>query len=150
MRRAALCLVTLLCLSGCRAQPPAPPAPPDLKPFVGKLATESGLLGPDTLGKRLQALMGEGEYRAMLADWQTQTPIEEESGIFHASGCRAHDCLAVNYQLFVEPARDTISVFRLRDNAIKSFEEKGPIALPKQLSSDFENLKRNFNDPRFK
>ena len=153
MTRRWLCLFLLASFAACRSQTPAPAPPPrlpDLKPFVDKLATESALFATDKLGARLQKLLGDAEYRQMVADWQTQTPVEEEGGVFHASGCRAHDCLAINYQLYVEPARDAISVFRLRDQKITPFEEKGPVRLPARLASDFETLKSNFNDSRFR
>ena len=138
--------VLLGAIASASAQGPARPLDA-LKPQVSKLGADSGILKAPPLADRLQKLMGTSAYQAMLKTWQTETPLKEEGGILHASGCQAHNCGDTGYELFVDPAGDNVNVYAFSKKAMKKYEEKGPIALPPGMAADFKATVSNRTMP---
>lgn len=121
-------------------QPEATPSKPGvtsiLKKSAGKYPYEIKLLDNAELKDRLKKLLG-AEFAAMKANWNVETPMEIESGIFKASACEAHNCGSNNYILFVDLKNDNINVFHVEDSGTKHYFESGEIKLPEKFTVDF-------------
>lgn len=58
---------------------------------IGEYAYEFNLFENPTVVSRLENLVGEEEFKYLVNDvYQTQTPIEYNNGMFHASGFQKH------------------------------------------------------------
>ena len=62
-----------------------------LADHIGQYAYEFDLFENPTVKSRLENLLGEQEFNYLVKDvYQTQTPIEYNDGMFHASGFQKH------------------------------------------------------------
>ena len=117
-------------------KPATPALSSTLKKFVGKYPYEVKLLDRPELKDRLKKLLGP-DFAAMKANWNVETPIRIESGIFMASGCEQHNCGDNRYLIFVDLEKDNINVLHL-ENGTQTYAERGKIALPKKFESEVE------------
>ena len=116
-------------------KPPAPALGATLKKFVGKYPYEVKLLDNPALKDRLKQLLGP-DFAAMKANWNVETPIEIENGIFMASACEQHNCGANTYYLFVDLEKDNINMLHVK-NGTQVYAEHGRIALPRKFKEQF-------------
>lgn len=116
---------------------------PDLDRYLNKMPTTSGLLKDPVLAARLKAMMGDARYQTLLQDWQTESPLSVEDGVYHTNGCQAHNCFDVDYHLFLDPATDDVNLYAFRDRKMEAFEDKRAIPLPEDLAGDFAAVKTN-------
>lgn len=117
-------------------KPATPALSVTLKKFVGKYGYEVKLLDRPELRDRLKKLLGP-DFAAMKANWNVETPIQIESGIFMASGCEQHNCGDNRYLIFVDLEKDNINVLHL-ENGTQTYAEHGKIILPKKFESEVE------------
>lgn len=108
---------------------------PILKKSAGKYPYEVKLLDNEELKDRLKKLLGK-DFAAMKANWNVETPMEIENGIFKASACEAHNCASNTYVLFVDLNNDNINVFHVEDSGTKHYFEGGEIELPRKFADD--------------
>ena len=114
------------------------PAPSDLMfvtEWVGKYPNEVGLLEQPALTKRLESLL-KGHYAAFTENWNTETPVTLTDSIVHTSGCKAHDCTALSYDLYIDLPEDNINIYAITDGKVSIFAEKDTIDLPKKLKDE--------------
>ena len=115
-------------------KPTTPALSVTLKKFVGKYPYEVKLLDNPALKDRLKKLLGP-DFAAMKANWNVETPIEIENGIFMASGCEQHNCGDNRYVMFVDLEKDNINVLHI-ENGTQTYAEHGKIALPKKFDDE--------------
>lgn len=115
-------------------KPSPPPLNVALKKFAGKYPYEVKLLDRPELKDRLKKLLGP-DFAAMKANWNVESQIEIENGIFMASGCEQHNCGDNRYLMFVDLEKDNINVFHL-ENGTRTYAEHGKIALPKKFEDE--------------
>ena len=115
-------------------KPAASSLAPTLKKYVGKYPYEVKLLDNAELKSRLVKLLGP-DFAAMKANWNVETPMEIEDGIFMASACQQHNCADNRYLLFVDLENDNINVLHI-ENRTQTYAEHGKIALPKKFESE--------------
>ena len=114
-------------------KPPAPALSSTLKKYVGKYPYEVKLLDNPDLKDRLKKLLGP-DFAAFKANWNVETPIEIESGVFMASACQAHNCGDNRYLLFVDLDKDNINVLHV-EHGTQTYAENGKIALPRKFEA---------------
>ena len=115
-------------------KPATPALGVTLKKYVGKYPYEVKLLDNPALKDRLKKLLGP-DFAAMKANWNVETPIEIESGVFMASACQAHNCADNRYLLFVDLDKDNINVLHV-EHGTQTYAENGKIALPKKFEAE--------------
>lgn len=113
-----------------------------LKSSVGKTASDIRLWENKEISGRLEKLLG-ADYAALKKYWQTQTPIQAEENVLSLSGCEDNNCGGNQWVMFADTASDNINVHHFKNGAMKTYREKGEIALPKGLAKDFETIKEN-------
>ena len=116
-------------------KPATPALSMTLKKYAGKYPYEVKLLDNPALKSRLVKLLGP-DFAAMKANWNVETPIEIDSGVFMASACQAHNCADNRYLLFVDLDKDNINVFHV-EHGTQTYAENGKIVLPKKFEDEF-------------
>lgn len=129
---------------------PATAAMPDsndlafLTAWSGKYPQDVDMFGLKVLDNRLKRLMG-ARYDTMIADWNTETPIQVEDSVIHTSGCKAHDCPADSYELYIDLKNNNINVYNFHHDTLTFYAEKDSFPLPAKMKADllvtFSNAK---------
>ena len=115
-------------------KPATPPLSSTLKKFAGKYPYEVKLLDRPELKDRLKKLLGP-DYAALKANWNVETPMAIEDGIFMASACEQHNCADNRYLMFVDLEKDNINVYHV-ENGSQTYAEHGKITLPKKFEDE--------------
>lgn len=115
-----------------------------IEEWVGKYPNEVNLFGLKVLSNRLQQLMG-NQYDSMIANWNTETPIEIEDSVIHTSGCKAHNCPADSYDLYIDLADNNINVYNLQNDSLIFYAEKDTISLPSKMKANLSVILSNAN-----
>ena len=110
--------------------------------LLGKYPTQVELFKNEILASRLKNI-NRFDYDALIANWNTETPITIEDQIIHASGCKAHNCPSSGYELFIDLKNNNINVYHFRSNTLRVYTEKDWISLPKGFSNEIETKKSN-------
>ena len=110
--------------------------------LLGKYPTQVGLFENEILASRLKRI-NRLDYDALVANWNTETPITIEDQIIHASGCKAHNCPSSGYELFIDLKNDNINLYHFRANTLRVYTEKDWITLPKGFSNEIDIKKFN-------
>ncbi|MEO6683498.1 MAG: hypothetical protein ABIN48_11815 [Ginsengibacter sp.] len=113
-----------------------------IKNWDGKTAREAGMFEDSTLVNRLSILLG-NEYQYFQENWNVQTPIEKEKGIYTASGCKQHDCPTYYSIVYFDIENNNINVLIKRGLLYKLFTEKGEIPLPSQMKKNQNIIRAN-------
>ena len=118
-----------------QATPVKPSVVSILKKSAGKYPYEIKLLDISEMKDRLKKLLGK-DFADMKANWNVESPMKIEDGVFMANACEAHNCGANMYLLFVDLKRDNINVYHVNDDGTKHYFERGEIALPKDFADE--------------
>ena len=110
--------------------------------LLGKYPTQIELFKNEILASRLKNI-NRFDYDALIANWNTETPITIEDQIIHASGCKAHNCPSSGYELFIDLKNDNINIYHFRSNTLRVYTEKDWITLPKGFNNEIETKKSN-------
>ena len=113
-----------------------------LNDYIGKYPTQIKLFENEILASRLKKI-NRLDYDALVANWNTETPITIEDDIVHSSGCKAHDCPSSGYELFIDLKNDNINIYHFRGNTLRVYTEKEWITLPKGFNDEIETKKSN-------
>lgn len=113
-----------------------------LTEWVGKYPKEVDLFKLNVLTSRLQQMMGT-QYDSLVANWNTETPIQLEDSVIHTSGCKVHDCPADSYDLYIDLAGNNINVYNFQYDTLYFFAEKDSFSLPAQMKADLNIIKSN-------
>lgn len=110
--------------------------------WVGKYPKDVNLFDRHALNERLKALLKD-RYDIFIANWNTETPLMLTDSIIHASGCKAHDCSALSYDMYIDLSKDNINIYAITDGTVSVFTEKDTIALPKKLKDELRIIISN-------
>ena len=114
-----------------------------IKSWIGKTAKEVSMFDNSVLQRRFLALLGPEEYTLLKNNWMVQTPFEEESGIYSASGCKQHDCPSYHVIMYFDVANNNINIAMFKNNNFRMYAEKGEIILPDGMQKDIQTNKGN-------
>lgn len=110
--------------------------------WVGKYPGEVKLLEQPALSSRLKTLLG-NQYNFMMGNWNTETPIMMIDSIIHTSGCKAHDCASVSYDLYIDLPTDNINMYAIKNDTVKLYTENDTISLPKKFKDELRIIISN-------
>ena len=110
--------------------------------LLGKYPTQVNLFQNEILTSRLKNI-NRFDYDALIANWNTETPITIENQIIHSSGCKAHNCPSSGYELFIDLKNDNINIYHFRGNTLRVYTEKDWIDLPESFNNEIETKKSN-------
>ena len=99
---------------------------------VGKYPRDINLFENEEVVSRLKFLTGEN-YLEMLSNFNVETPIVSENGIYKVTGCKQHDCPAYHTTILFDAHNDNMNVLINQDGKIKGFAEKATIDLTETL-----------------
>lgn len=99
---------------------------------VGKYPRDINLFENEEIVSRLKFLTGEN-YLEMLSNFNVETPIVSENGIYKVTGCKQHDCPAYHTTILFDAHNDNMNVLINQDGKIKGFAEKATIDLTETL-----------------
>lgn len=101
---------------------------------VGKTALEVKLFEDVNFSERLKKIAG-ADYETMVKNFNVQTPIVEENGIYKLTGCKAHDCPAYQTTVLYDKKNDNFNIIIDQNGKVKELEEKGKIEYTESLKS---------------
>ena len=110
--------------------------------YEGKYATQEKLFENEVFAARLKNLE-RFDYDALLALYNTETPLVIIDNIVHMSGCKQHDCPSSAYDFFIDVENDNINIYHFRSNMLRIYQEKGWIDLPPAFADEMEVKKSN-------
>ena len=110
--------------------------------LLGKYPTQVNLFQNEILTSRLKNI-NRFDYDALIANWNTETPITIENQIIHSSGCKAHNCPSSGYEFFIDLENDNINIYHFRGNTLRVYTEKDWIDLPESFNNEIETKKSN-------
>lgn len=103
-----------------------------MKESEGKYAQEIGLLDNPLLKGRLEALTKDLAPE-IIKNFNTQTPVVSEDGIFKFSGGKAHEVPAFNTTIYYDSNSDNMRVDVERNGKVQTFVEKGDLKVSDAL-----------------
>jgi hypothetical protein len=112
----------------------------NLKPSVGKTASEIKLWNNKDVGPRLAKLMG-ADYARMKKFWNTETPIERFGDFLMITGCERNNCEANKYVIFMDMGNSDINVLHVGKDTLKEWKEYREIELPPPFAKERAALK---------
>lgn len=110
--------------------------------LIGKYPTQVNLFQNEILTSRLKNI-NRFDYDALIANWNTETPITIENQIIHSSGCKTHNCPSSGYEFFIDLKTDNINIYHFRGNTLRVYTEKDWIDLPENFNNEIETKKSN-------
>lgn len=112
----------------------------NLKPFVGKSASEIKLWQNEEINTRLKKLMG-ADYATMKKYWNTETPIKKFGDFLMMTGCEQHNCGDNQYIIFMDTSEGNINVVHIYNKTAKNWNENGEIDLPPTFADELSKMK---------
>jgi len=86
--------------------------PHDIKFFEDKRITE-----------RLRKLTG-AQYDEMVKNFDVESPISSENGIYKLTGCKQHDCPGFATSIYYDAKNDKVSVSIDKNGKVTNFDER--------------------------
>ena len=105
-----------------------------LKSNEGKTALDAKLLDNEAFTARVKALAG-AEYDSIVANFNTQTPIVSENGIYKLAGGRAHSVPAFNTTIIYDANKDNLNIQIEKSGKTNVLKEKEEIKMTDALKS---------------
>ncbi len=101
---------------------------------VGKYPHDIKLLEDKGLTERLKKLLGT-QYDEMVKNFNVESPITSESGIYKLSGCKQHDCPGYATHIYYDEKNDNLNVSIDKNGKVTDFAEKGKITVSESLKA---------------
>lgn len=98
----------------------------------GKYPREIDLFEDEEMIERLQFLLGD-RYEEMLANFNVESPIVSEDGIYKVTGCKQHACPEYYVTILLDAIRDNMNVLINQDGKIDGFGETATIDITETL-----------------
>lgn len=105
-----------------------------LKANEGKYPRDIKLMENSLLTERVKKLTG-NLYEDLIKNFNTQSPIVSEEGIYKFSGGKAHEVPMFNTIVYYDAANDNLNVVIERNGKTDTFAEKGNIKVTETLKS---------------
>ncbi|WP_250252904.1 hypothetical protein [Chryseobacterium sp. Marseille-Q3244] len=100
----------------------------------GKYPHDVKLFEDKGLTERLKKLVGK-DYDEMIKNFDVESPIVSEGGIYKLHGCKQHDCPGYATSIYYDSKNDNLNVSIDKNGKIIDFSEKGKISVSKALES---------------
>ncbi|KAA2217815.1 hypothetical protein [Chryseobacterium sediminis] len=115
--------------------PPSAPAPDNIiTKNVGKYPHDIKLFEDKSITERLKKLAGT-QYDEMVKNFDVETPITSENGIYKLSGCKQHDCPGYATHIYYDAKNDNLNVSIDKNGKVTDFAEKGKITVSETLKA---------------
>lgn len=92
----------------------------------GKYPTEIKIFEDKDFSDRVKKLVG-AQYDEILKNFNVESPIVSDAGIYKFTGCRQHDCPAYQTTVLYDAQNDNLNVLVDQEGKITEFAEKGKI-----------------------
>ncbi|MGH1520450.1 hypothetical protein [Chryseobacterium sp. JK1] len=100
----------------------------------GKYPHDIKLFEDKTISDRLKKLLGK-KYDEMVKNFNVETPVTSENGIYKVTGCKQHDCPGYSTDIYYDAKDDNINVMIDQNGTLTDFSEKKKIAVTKSLKA---------------
>jgi|SRR5690625_2065481 len=98
----------------------------------GAYPREFGVFDDSDFSKRIKDLIGD-QYEDVVANFNTETPVVSEDGIYKFTGCKQHDCPAFKTTILFDANKDNLNVLIEKEEETEVFDEEGEIELTESL-----------------
>ncbi|MDR4952144.1 hypothetical protein REB14_08170 [Chryseobacterium sp. ES2] len=120
--------------SAATAAPSAPAPDNVITKNVGKYPHDIKFFEDKGISERLKKLIG-AEYGEMVKNFNVESPIASENGIYKLTGCKQHDCPGYATSIFYDAKNDNLNVSIDKNGKATEFAEKGKITVSESLKS---------------
>ncbi|UHO37465.1 hypothetical protein H5J24_17415 [Chryseobacterium capnotolerans] len=100
----------------------------------GKYPHDVKLFEDKNLTERLKKLVGK-DYDEMIKNFNVESPIVSEGGIYKLHGCKQHDCPGYATFVYYDSKNDNLNVSIDKNGKATEFAEKGKITISKTLDT---------------
>lgn len=115
--------------------PPSAPTPDNIiTKNVGKYPHDIKLFEDKSITERLKKLAG-AQYDEMVKNFNVESPVTTENGIYKLSGCKQHDCPGYATHIYYDAKNDNLNVSIDKNGKVTDFAEKGKIAVSETLKA---------------
>ncbi|TZF94129.1 hypothetical protein FW781_15995 [Chryseobacterium panacisoli] len=115
--------------------PPSAPAPDNIiTKNVGKYPHDIKLFEDKNITERLKKLAG-AQYDEMVKNFNVESPITSENGIYKLTGCKQHDCPGYATSIFYDAKNDNLNISIDKNGKVTDFAEKGKITVSETLKA---------------
>lgn len=94
----------------------------------GKYPQEIKLLEESPFAERIKTLAGT-DYEAMVKNFNVESPIVEENGVYKTSGCLKNNCPGFSTTIYYDEKKDNLNIVTDQNGKIKDYNEKGKIEI---------------------
>lgn len=101
---------------------------------TGKYPNEIKLFEDKSITDRLKKLTGT-QYDEMIKNFNVESPIVAENGIYKVNGCKQHDCPGYATSIYYDSKNDNFNVRIDKNGKMTEFAEKGKITVTDVLKS---------------
>lgn len=98
----------------------------------GKYPHEINFFEDEEMIERLQFLLGD-RYEEMISNFNVESPIVSEDGIYKLTGCKQHACPEYFVTILLDAIHDNMNVLINQDGKIDGFGEKATIDMTETL-----------------
>ncbi len=118
------------------ASPPssAPAADNIITKNAGKYPNDIKFFQDKNITERLKKLTG-AQYDEMVKNFNVESPIASENGIYKITGCKQHDCPGYATSIFYDAKNDNLNVSIDKNGKATEFAEKGKIVISESLKA---------------
>lgn len=116
------------------AAPSAPASENIITKNVGKYPHEIKFFEDKGITERLKKLTGV-QYDEMVKNFNVESPISSENGIYKLTGCKQHDCPGYATSIFYDAKNDNLNVSIDKNGKATEFAEKGKITVSESLKA---------------
>lgn len=114
---------------------PSAPAPDNIiTKNVGKYPHDIKFFEDKSITERLKKLVG-AQYDEMVKNFNVESPVASENGIYKLTGCKQHDCPGYATSIFYDAKNDNLNVSIDKNGKIADFAEKGKIVVSEALKA---------------
>ncbi|THV62119.1 hypothetical protein [Chryseobacterium candidae] len=101
---------------------------------VGKYPHDIKFFEDKSISERLKKLTG-AQYDEMVKNFNVESPVSSENGIYKLAGCKQHDCPGYATSIFYDSKNDNFNVSIDKNGKVTDFAEKGKITVSESLKS---------------
>jgi len=112
------------------------PSAPDniITKNVGKYPHDIKFFEDKSITDRLKKLAGT-QYDEMVKNFNVESPVTSENGIYKLSGCKQHDCPGYATHIYYDAKNDNLNVSIDKNGKVTDFAEKGKITVSETLKA---------------
>lgn len=114
---------------------PSAPAPENIiTRNVGKYPHDIKFFEDKGITDRLKKLTG-AQYDEMVKNFNVESPVSSENGIYKLTGCKQHDCPGYATSIYYDAKNDNLNVSIDKNGKVTEFAEKGKITVSETLKA---------------